>query len=225
MRVSTFALPALTALTVFGVGACSTSTVTVTHTVTVSASGAASPATPAAPASTQAAQSSPASASSAVPVLSPGSSATFSIGSTAGGPASDMTWTMGSSVATAPDSFQGKGYQDVAFNLTIKNAGSAAIQGDPTNQTSMVWRGADGRTDDSLQGTAATNIEPGTQGLNGQDLELMTGIPAKGYGSGYVELLVPTSPGAVVLVDPNTSKTVLVINYDKLTTGQLSAIG
>ena len=67
-------------------------------------------------------------------------------------------------------------------------------------------------------------IDPGTHGLNGQDLELMSGISAKGYASEHVELLVPTSPGAVVVVDPNTSKPVLLINYHNLTSDQLNGM-
>jgi len=52
----------------------------------------------------------------------------------------------------------------------------------------------------------------------------MSGIPAKGYASEHVELLVPTSPGAVVVVDPNTSKPVLLINYHNLTSDQLNGM-
>jgi hypothetical protein len=217
MKIRTFAFPVAIALTVLGIGACSTKTVTVMQTVTAQAS-------PTAPASTQASQASPTSTSSAVAVLSPGQSATFSIGSSASSQVSRMTWTMGSNVVTAPDNLQGPGYRDIAFNLTVRNKSATAIQGDPTQQSFMVWRGTDGRTDNTLAGTAATNIYVGTHGLNGQDLELMGGIPVKGYASGYVELLVPTSPGAVLIVDPNTNKTVLVINYDKLTADQINAM-
>lgn len=156
-----------------------------------------------------------------IPVLSPGESVTFNVGNS-DGTTNRETWTMGSKVVTAPDSTVGRGYEDIAFNLTIKNAGSTAIQGDPTNQASMVWGGTNGKTDDTVASTAGTNIEEGTDGLNGQDLELMSGIPAGRYASGYVELLVPTSPGAVAITDANTNQADLLINYDNLTATQLN---
>jgi hypothetical protein len=216
MNARVFAMPTAVALTALGVGACAAGQ-TVTQTVTVTAS-------PAVPGTTQTAQASPTGTSSRAPALSPGESATFSIGSSADSQISKMTWMMGSNVATASDDLQGVGYQDIAFNLKITNESVTAIQGDPTQQAYMVWRGTDGRTDNTLAGTAATNIDPGTHGLQGQSLELLSGISAKGYASGYVELLVPMSPGAVVIMDPNTSKPVLLINYDKLTADQLNAM-
>jgi hypothetical protein len=156
-------------------------------------------------------------------VLSPGQSAAFSVGNTANSQVAKMAWTMGSHVATAPDTSQGSGYQDIAFNLKIQNKG-AAIDGDPTSQSFMVWRGTDGRTDDTLASTGAAEISSGTQGITGQNLGLLSGVPANGYATGYLELLVPTSPGAVIIVDPNTNQPVLIINYDKLSSDQLSKI-
>jgi hypothetical protein len=121
-----------------------TRTASVTQTVTVTAS-------PTAPSSTQAIQASPTDRSSSTPVLSPGESATFSIGSSADSQISKMTWMMGSDVATAPDDLQGADYQEIAFNLKITNDGVTGIQGDPTQQSYMVWRGTDGRCGELLR--------------------------------------------------------------------------
>lgn len=215
LKVRIFAVPTMIALTALGVGACgSGASPTATVTQTVMETEAAQP-SPSAPGGT----------ASSVPVPSPGGSATLSLGSMASGQVSKMTWTMGSHVATAPDSFQGPGFQDIAFNLTVRNDGAERIDGGGGGaQSDMVWRGTDGRTDYTLASTAATQISAGTQGITGQDLALVSGIPAKGYATGYLALVVPTSPGAIVVVDPNTNKPVLLINYDKLTSDKLNSL-
>lgn len=206
MKIRIFAVPATIALTALGASACGQSHPTAPAQPTVTHSPTAEPSPPA-----------PASA----PVLSPGESAKFSIGSTSDSHVSEMTWTMGPHVVTEANKLHA-GYQDIAFNLTIKNDGATAIS-DPTQQSYMVWHGTDGKTDNTLAHTAG-DIIPSEHGIQGQNLSLVSPIPPNGYASGYRALLVPTSPGAVVIVDPNTYKPVLLINYDKLTSEQLKAL-
>lgn len=200
-------------------------TLAVAVVITLTAVGASSCGTPAAPTQPTETHSptvepSP-TAAAAAPVLSPGESATFSIGSTADSKVMTMTWDMGSKVATEADSSR-PGYQDIAFNLTMRNDEAERI--DPSVQTSMVWRGTDGRTDDTLAHTAAITITPSAHGLDGEDLALKTGgLPPHGHAKGYIALLVPTSPGAIVVRDPNTYHPVLVINYDKVPNDQLDS--
>ena len=133
---------------------------------------------------------------------------------------------MGSNVLAVPNT-QKAGYEDLAFELTIKNDSSEPIQDNPTKTSYMVWRGTDGRTDSTLA-YSATDIyssQIAQHGITGEDLGLLTGgVPGNGYARGYITLLVPTSPGAVILHDPNTYTPVLLINYKKLPTDQVNAL-
>ena len=158
------------------------------------AAATAAPATRQAPSSP--APSAPA-AHAAVPVLTPGHSATFTIRPYAGGTATSLTWTMGRHIATAAD--PGKpGYQSAGFQVTIRNNGPAATEGTPDYGSSLTWTGADGRSDDTLAGTAAAAY-PEQLGLTGTAVTLQSSLPAGGYVAGYLIWEIPAAPGYVTL--------------------------
>jgi len=141
-----------------------------------------------------------------VPVLKPGHTAAFKAVQQ-DGPAAALSWTMGRNVVRVPDNSLGKhGFEDVAFNLTVKNTGTTVVSGDPTFTTWLLARSPDGRTDETLQSTAATNISDGTHGLTGSDLSLVTGLQPGTYVSGYVEWPEPNSTTMVFVLNPNTSQ-------------------
>lgn len=205
LKIRRFAVPVAVTLAALGVSGCGAT---------------AAPPHPSETHSPPAAEPSPAAPSEA-PVLAPGGSASFSTGSIGDSQDSKMTWEMGAKVATESDSSR-HGYQDIAFNLTIRNDSAERITHSPDVQSYMVWRGTDGRTDNTLAHTAATTITPQAHGIDGENLSLITGgLPAHGYAKGYMTLLVPTAPGAIVVMDPGMYKPVLVINYGKLASEQL----
>jgi hypothetical protein len=147
----------------------------------------------------------------AVPVLKPGRSATFRAAQQDGPPVI-MRWTMGGSVVRVPDNSVGHGFEDVAFNLTIRDAGTTAQVGDPVLTPWLLARSPGRRTDETLQGTAALNIYDGTHGLNGSDLELESGVQPGAHVSGYVSWPVPSSTTTVFVLNPNTGQPELQID-------------
>jgi hypothetical protein len=147
----------------------------------------------------------------AVPVLKPGGSATFQAGQETAATAT-VTWSMGATVVRVPDTSYGQGFEDVAFNLTVKNIGTVAVQGDPTFTTSLLARSPDGRTDETLQGAAALKIYDGTHGLNGSDLELESGVTPGSSVAGYVSWPVPGTTTTVFVLNPNTNQPELQID-------------
>lgn len=189
-------------LTGFGAAACGSA----------STGGATSPSTGVGQHSTASTPAPAHSVAAAVPVLKPSHSATFKTAQQ-DGPTVIMTWTMGGNVVRVPDNSLGKhGFEDVAFDLTVKDVSTTALTGDPTLTTWLMARSPDGRTDETLQSTAATNISQGTHGLTGSDLSLESGVQPGAYVSGYVEWPVPDSTATVFVLNPNTSQPELQID-------------
>jgi hypothetical protein len=138
-----------------------------------------------------------------VSVLTPGHSATFSVRPYSGGPATRLTWTMGPRVVTGTRDSLGQpeqpGYEDVGFQVTIRNDGPAPTGVSPGYGSSLTWTGRDGRSDDTLASTAA-KLGPSDLGLTGTDITLQPSLAPGGYVSGYLIWPVPTAPGYVTLL-------------------------
>ena len=179
------AIPAIALTAGISLAACGTSQAPAGHPATVHTSSR--------PAAT-APQSAPATA---IPVLTPGHSATFTIRPYAGGTATSLTWTMGAHVATLPDTNK-PGYESAGFQVTIRNNGPASTEGSPDYGSSLTWTGMDGRADDTPAQQAAAAY-PDQIGLTGTNITLQSALPPGGYVSGYLEWEVPAAPGYVTL--------------------------
>jgi hypothetical protein len=138
-----------------------------------------------------------------IPVLTPGHSATFTIRSYSGGPATSLTWTMGNRVATGTHDAYGMaedaGYESAGFQVTIRNNGPAPTEGSPDYGSSLTWTGTDGRSDDTLAQSAAT-LGPSDLGLTGTDILTQGSLKPGGYVSGYLIWKIPTAPGHITLL-------------------------
>jgi hypothetical protein len=137
-------------------------------------------------------------------VLTPGHSATFTIHSLYGDEQStSVTWTMSSRVvAKTHGSFgaaENPGYEDLGFQMTIRNNGPAPTAGSPDYGSSLIWMGTDGRSDDTL---ASTGPSPGPEdlGLTGTEITLQSSLQPGGYVSGYLIWVVPVAPGYLTLM-------------------------
>lgn len=205
-----FAMPAIALAAGVSLAACGT-TQPVGHAAPATHSASSKPSTTA-----PVAQPSP-TESAAVPVLTPGHSATFTIRPYAGGAATSLTWTMGGHVATAADSSK-SGYESAGFQVTIRNNGPAPTAGSPDYGSSLTWTGADGRSDDTLAQQAAAAY-PSQLGLTGTDISLQSALPPGEYVSGYLIWEVPAAPGYVTLLSGSASDLstypVLRINIDQ----------
>ena len=155
-----------------------------------------------------------------VPVLKPGHSATFTIRPYAGGPATSLTWTMGSHVVIktrgAFGAAEPTGYEALGFQVTIRNNGPAPTAGSPDYGSSLTWTGNDGRSDDTLASTAAS-LDATDLGLTGTEITLQSSLQPGGYVSGYLIWEIPTAPGYVTLLsgtaDGFSTYPVLRIDY------------
>jgi hypothetical protein len=138
-----------------------------------------------------------------LPVLIPGHSATFTIRSYSGGPATSLTWTMGSKVVTGTRDSAGMtedaGYQSAGFQVTIRNNGPAPTNGSPDYGSSLTWTGADGKSDNTLAQSAAM-LGPSDLGLTGTDILTNGSLQPGQYVSGYLIWKVPTAPGHITLL-------------------------
>jgi hypothetical protein len=146
------------------------------------------PATAAPSTSGTSGSSAPSAGATGVPVLEPGQRATFIVTNSTGG-STRLTWTMGSKVVQSDTGVLGpapKGFEYVAFNVTIKNDGPNPTDGVPTYQSAMVWQGTDGRTDNTLAGTSCACVGNGSYGLAGADLESEGSLAPGRYVTGVV---------------------------------------
>ncbi len=162
----------------------------------------------------------PPATAAAVPVLTPGHSATFTIRPYAGGSATSLTWTMGSHVVIKTRGAYGAtepaGYEALGFQVTIRNNGPAPTEGSPDYGSSLTWTGNDGRSDDTLARSAAL-LGADDLGLTGTEITLQSSLPPGGYVSGYLIWEIPVAPGYVTLLsgtsDGFSTYPVLRIDY------------
>jgi len=91
------------------------------------------------------------------------------------------------------------GYEDLGFQVTIRNNGPAPTAGSPDYGSSLVWTGRDGRSDDTLASTGPS-LGPEDLGLTGTEITLQSSLQPGGYVSGYLIWVVPVAPGYVTLM-------------------------